>query len=152
MTDASFSNFHLKLNFKWGERRWPPRDTLKRDSGICYHVPMDEPDHVWPTSVECQIQEGDVGDFWMLGYSTIVIDGAQNVPAQYARFEKKRDNENPTGEWNSVEVISYNGQCVHIVNGMVVNSGQFSSLRMGKILLQSEYAEIYYKDIAIRRL
>ncbi len=152
MTNKSYDNFHFTLKFKWGEKRWPPRDTLKRDSGICYHVPVDEPDQVWPASVECQIQEGDVGDFWMLGYSTIVIDGQQNIPARYSRFQKKHDNEHPNGEWNTVEVLSYNGQCIHIVNGMIVNAGQFSSLRHGKILLQSEYAEIYYKDILIRQL
>ena len=39
-TRASFKNYHLKLQFKWGEKRWPPRDGpgTPRDSGLLYHV------------------------------------------------------------------------------------------------------------------
>jgi len=58
MTNKSFGNFHFELEFKWGEKKWPPRDTLKRDSGICYNIPENERDQIWPQSVECQIQEG----------------------------------------------------------------------------------------------
>ncbi len=152
MTDKSFGNFHFILDFKWGEKRWPPRENAKRDSGICYNIPPDEADHIWPQSVECQIQEGDVGDFWLLGYSTIQVDKKQNAPLAHSQIVKKKDAEKPTGEWNTVEVISFNGKCVHIVNGVVVNYGENSSLIGGKILLQSEYAEVYYRNIKIREL
>lgn len=152
MTEKSFGNFHFRLEFKWGEKKWPPRDTLKRDSGICYNIPEDETDHIWPKSVECQIQEGDVGDFWLLGYSTIQADGKQNPPLRHSRMVKMKDAEKPNGEWNTVEVISFNGKCVHIVNGVIVNYGENSSLIGGRILLQSEYAEVYYRNIFIREL
>jgi hypothetical protein len=152
MTEESFGNFHFVLDFKWGQKRYPPRASSKRDSGICYNIPEDEPDHIWPQSVECQIQEGDVGDFWLLGYSTIQVDGKQNHPSRYTQVVKRKDAENPTGEWNTVEVISFNGKCVHIVNGVVVNYGENSSLVGGKLLLQSEYAEIFYKNARIRPL
>ncbi len=152
MTERSFKNFHLTVEFKWGEKRYPPRDSSKRDSGICYNVPADEPDHIWPQSVECQIQEGDVGDFWLLGNSTIQVDGKQNHPSAYTQIVKTKDAENKYGEWNTVEVISFHGKCVHIVNGVVVNYGENASLIGGRILLQSEYAEIYYKNVKIREL
>lgn len=152
MTENSFENFHFSLQFKWGEKRWAPRETEKRDSGICYNIPVDEPDGIWPQSVECQIQEGDTGDFWLLGYSTIQVDGEQNLPYKHSQIQKKKDTEKPTGEWNNVEVISFNGKCVHIVNGTVVNYGENSSLIGGRILLQSEYAEINYKNIKLREL
>ncbi|PCJ96560.1 MAG: hypothetical protein COA50_07220 [Flavobacteriaceae bacterium] len=152
MTEESFENFHFSLEFKWGERKWPPRDNNKRDSGICYNVPADAADGIWPISVECQIQEGDVGDFWLLGNSTIQVDGKQNPPAAHSQIQKKKDAEKPNGEWNTVEVISFNGKCVHIVNGVVVNYGENSSLIGGKILLQSEYAELYYRNMILRNL
>jgi hypothetical protein len=150
MTEKSFENYHFKLEFKWGNDRWPPRENNKRDSGICYNIPVDETDKIWPESIECQIQEGDVGDFWLLGYSTIQVEGKQNAPYQHSQIVKKRDAEKPNGEWNTVEVISFNGKCVHIVNGVVVNYGENASLVGGRILLQSEYAEIYYRNARIR--
>jgi len=40
--------------------------------------------------------------------------------------------------------------CAHIVNGVLVNYGENASVIDGKILLQSEYAEIYYRNVKIR--
>src|SRR5688572_20273463 len=37
-TIEEFENYHLRLDVKWGERRWPPREDRKRDSGILYHA------------------------------------------------------------------------------------------------------------------
>lgn len=152
ITEKGYKNYHLKVDFKWGEKKWPPRADAKRDAGVCYNIPMHEPDSIWPQSIECQIQEGDVGDFWLLGFSTITVDGTQNVPANHTRMIKKKDAEKPYGEWNTVEIISYNGKCVHIVNGVVVNVGENASVQAGRILLQSEYAEIFYRNIKIREL
>ena len=152
MTNQGFSNYHFTVDFKWGEKRWPPRDTAKRDAGICYNIPTNEPDSIWPQSIECQIQEGDVGDFWLLGFSTIKVNGIQNVPSNHTRMIKTKDAENPTGEWNTVEVISTGGKCVHIVNGVVVNEGVEASVKEGRILLQSEYSEVYYRNVKIKKL
>ena len=32
-----FENYHFTLEFKWGEKRWPPRENAVRDSGLLYH-------------------------------------------------------------------------------------------------------------------
>jgi 3-keto-disaccharide hydrolase len=152
MTDEGYNNFHFKVDFKWGEKKWPPREDAKRDAGVCYNIPVNEPDSIWPQSIECQIQEGDVGDFWLLGFSTIMQGGDQNIPSAHTRMIKQRDAEKPNGEWNTVEIISYNGRCVQIVNGVVVNAGDNASVRGGRILLQSEYSEIYYRNVKIRKL
>jgi len=150
-TEKEFSNFHLVVEFKWGTKKYPPRDadTTKRDNGILFHVPLDAKDIVWPKGIECQIQEGDVGDFWMIDSTTIVIDGMRTIPKDYARSKKKKDGEKPTGEWNRVEVISRNGKISYIVNGVVVNECEDASSKRGKISIQSEGAEIYYRKIAI---
>ncbi|MEP7238297.1 MAG: DUF1080 domain-containing protein, partial [Ferruginibacter sp.] len=152
MTDSGYKNFQFKVDFKWGEKRWPPRDTAKRDAGVCYNIPVNEPDSIWPQSIECQVQEGDVGDFWLLGFSTIKVNGVQNRPANHTRMIKQTDAEKPTGEWNTLEIISYNGTCIHFVNGVIVNIGNEASIKEGRILLQSEYAEIYYRNPRIRKL
>lgn len=151
-TKKGFTNYHFVVEFKWGEKKWPPRQNAKRDAGICYNIPASEPDSIWPQSIECQIQEADVGDFWLLSFSTITIDDSTNKPTNHTRMVKKKDAEKPNGEWNTVEVISYNGRCVHIVNGVVVNEGTNASTKSGRILLQSEYAEIYYRNIRLKEL
>jgi len=150
VTDRSFNNFHLVVEFRWGEKKYPPRENKVRDNGICYYVvPTDK---VWPRSVECQIQEGDCGDFWLIDSVTAVVDGVQQGPTKNTRVIKKKDNEKPTGEWNTIEVIANKGKCTHIVNGVIVNEAVDASLRSGRILIQSEGAEIYYRKIDIKEL
>jgi len=150
ITEKAFNDFHLVVEFKWGEKKYPPRENRVRDNGICYYV--GENDRVWPRSIECQIQEGDCGDFWFIDSVTAVIDGQQVGPTKNTRFIKKKDAEKPTGEWNRIEVIAQKGKCTHIVNGVVVNEATDASLRHGRILIQSEGAEIFYRKIEVREL
>jgi hypothetical protein len=152
ISEKGYFNFHAKLEFKWGTAKWPPRENAKRDGGFLYNIPMAEPDSIWPKSIECQIQEGDVGDFWMLGFSTLTVDGKTNIPSNHIQFVKKKDNEKPLGEWNTVEVISYDGRCIQVVNGVIVNYGDDASTKGGRVILQSEFSEIYYRNIRIRQL
>src|SRR5687767_13706751 len=32
ITEESYSNFHLTLEFKWGQKKYPPRENEKRDA------------------------------------------------------------------------------------------------------------------------
>ena len=150
-TAKSYRNFHLSLEFKWGEKKYPPRERNKRDAGICFHVEMTS-NKIWPKSAECQIQEGDVGDLWLIDSVTAFVDGISTEPKDYARVKKSQDAELPNGEWNVVEVISENGKFRFIVNGKLVNEGEYLSVTSGRILLQSEGAELVYKNIRIREL
>ena len=36
-TDA-FDDFHVRLEFKWGEKKWPPKAEVVRDSGLLYYA------------------------------------------------------------------------------------------------------------------
>lgn len=150
VTERSFTDFHLVVEFKWGEKKYPPREKVVRDNGICYYVVAT--DKVWPRSVECQVQEGDCGDFWLIDSVTAIVDGVQQGPTKNTRVTKKKDNEKPSDEWNRIEVIAAKGKCTHIVNGVVVNEATDVSLRSGRILIQSEGAEIYYRKIDIKEL
>ncbi|AGA30554.1 3-keto-disaccharide hydrolase [Singulisphaera acidiphila] len=145
-TDDEYENYRLTVEFKWGAKKWPPRENVVRDSGILVHCVG--PDKVWNKSIECQIQEHDCGDFWMVDGTTLVIDGKTET-----RFKKKKkDGERPTGEWNTVEVICDGDKVINIVNGVVVNEGTEASVTKGKILLQSEGAEVYYRNIKLTPL
>lgn len=62
------------------------------------------------------------------------------------------DVENPVGEWNKVECIAKGGRIEVYVNGRLVNIASNSSLTKGKIQLQSEGAEIFYRNIYLTKL
>ena len=75
------------------------------------------------------------------------------------RVFKALDAEKPHGEWNEVELITYGDSSIHIVNGKEVmrlfNSRKMTDktpLDSGKIILQSEGAEVFYKDLYLREI
>jgi hypothetical protein len=184
----AFQNYHLKFQFKWGEKKWPPRDgaTTQRDSGLLYHVHA-EPGaegRTWARSIELQIQERDVGDLYAVGSAIAVRakwqPGAQpgaagtyiydpngtwtyfsQIAGQTGRCVKSPDAENPSGQWNTVELVCFGPDCIHIVNGKVVMR-LYSPMRIdgplpttvtsGGIILQSEGAEVYYRDVEFRSI
>jgi hypothetical protein len=65
-------------------------------------------------------------------------------------FRGKQDVEKPVGEWNRQEVICDGDKVTNIVNGVVVNHGYGSDHTAGKIQIQSEGAEIYFRRIELR--
>ena len=67
-------------------------------------------------------------------------------------FRGKQNVEKPPGEWNRHEVICDGDKITNILNGQVVNVGSKCSLTKGKILFQSEGAEIFYRKIELTPL
>jgi hypothetical protein len=149
ITKEKFADFHLVLEFKWGEKKYPPRENEKRDGGILYHVDLYNGDKIWPRSLEYQIQEGDCGDFWMTDSTTIIVADTLTKPAPWFNLRKTQDAEKPHGEWNTAEVIVKNGQITHLLNGVVVNAAKLGNTKTGNIVLQSEGAELYYRNVRV---
>ena len=177
VTEKEYENYHLKLEFKWGDEKYPPRLDKKMDSGILYHSigPEGAWGRVWMKSLECQVQETDCGDY--ISVDTVLADipavknetddryyhrkDAEKItfrPGQ-AYCNKEADFENPKGEWNTMEIYTANGNSVHLVNGQVnmrvynsryIQDGKETPLVKGKIQLQSEAAEIFYRNIQLR--
>jgi hypothetical protein len=67
-------------------------------------------------------------------------------------FRGRHDVESPYGEWTRLEVVAEGDRLTYLVNGSVVNGATASSLSEGKILIQSEGAEIYFRKIELRPL
>ena len=67
-------------------------------------------------------------------------------------FRGREDVESPYGEWTRLEVIADGDRVTNVVNGKVVNEGTRSSLGEGRILVQSEGAEIYFRRIDLEPL
>ena len=217
-TNQEFENVRIRVEYKWGIKRFAPRLENKRDNGLLYYVVGR--DVVWPTCVECQIQETDTGDVFLLGntravhgglpgnggagYITLIRGtapggaggggraagaapgaaaapgtpvappaaggapaagrgGAPAVEPTGGRKLKDGDFEN-RDDWNVVEVIAQGNRATQIVNGRIVNiltniqqpdtanAGQFLPLTKGRIGIEIEYAEIWYRRIEVKPL
>ncbi|MDR1129473.1 MAG: DUF1080 domain-containing protein [Prevotellaceae bacterium] len=144
-TENSYRDYYLRVVFRWGEKKYPPRQNSRRDSGILYHFPAAAKDEIWPKSIECQIQEEDCGDYWCVGGATA------DSPNQKInnRIVRTANFENPGQEWNTIEVICIDSKSEHYVNGHLVNHAENLSISEGKILLQLEGAEIFYKTVEL---
>ncbi len=167
-TENDYENFRLSVDFKWGERKWPPRENTVRDAGVLYYCVGT--DKVWMKSLEFQVEEHDCGDMWLTGgeggapsltVKTKPIPGSRDSifdPAGEAktftggRIVKGADYEKPTGEWNTAVVIAKGPHIEHWMNGHKNMEGDNCSLTKGKINLQSEGAEVYYRNISIEPL
>lgn len=180
-TIQQFKDYHLTLEFKWGSERWAPRKNEKRDSGLLYHAvgPHGADYGFWMRSQEFQIQEGDCGDYWGVAGGMFDIKASVNQDGDYVydkdgelltfsassdigrRCIKYPDAENPYGQWNKIELYCKGATSVHIVNGVVnmilynsrqMDNGNDTPLTEGKIQIQSEGAEIFYRNIQIRQI
>ncbi len=168
-TIKSYQNYHLTLQFRWGEKKWPPRRYALRDSGLLYHChgPHGAFWNVWKASLEFQVQETDLGDFIPLAGTKASIRHTHLEGIKRARFDPdstQRTNgyisawpepDAPHGKWNQLDLYTWGDFSAHIVNGevvMVVEKAKNKAgapLTSGQIQLQSEAAECYYKNIEI---
>lgn len=64
-------------------------------------------------------------------------------------FRGRQDVERPAGEWNTLECICAGDKITNILNGKVVNAGSEASHTKGKILFQSEGAEVFFRRIEL---
>jgi hypothetical protein len=67
-------------------------------------------------------------------------------------FRGLQDVESPFGEWTRLEVVADGDAVTNIVNGKVVNAGIRSRWTEGRIMIQSEGAEIYFRRIDLEPL
>jgi Domain of Unknown Function (DUF1080) len=64
-TRETYRDYHLIVEWKWGDETWAPRRGKARDSGILLHCvgPDGAAGGQWMQSIECQVIEGGCGDF-----------------------------------------------------------------------------------------
>ena len=165
VTKKECENYHLKAEFKWGDATYPPRKDLARDSGILFHVVG--PHQVWPKSLEFQFIEGRTGEVILVGDdSSLTRDGVtktrgETKDTRFARYGQgpwkgvvgfrspENEVEKPHGEWNVVELIADGDRVTYKVNGKLANEGSGAKPSRGRILFQSEGAEIFFRNIEL---
>lgn len=67
-------------------------------------------------------------------------------------FRGVQDIENPVGKWNRIEVICNGNSFVFLLNGVIMSKGFGSNLTKGKLYLQSQGAEVFFRRIELRPL
>ncbi|MBQ6619506.1 MAG: DUF1080 domain-containing protein [Thermoguttaceae bacterium] len=188
-TDNSFSNYRLSVEYKWGEKTWPPRENNARDSGVLIH--SFGSGGTWRPSIEANLLEGGIGDFWMVtdkehgiqatcdviirdegtplfrrvyspeeGKPVTIVANADGCFAWSGHdpnwvdqkgFHGTNDLDQP-GQWNEITVIARDDTMDILVNGTRVNFVYGLVRTSGAIQLQSEGAEIFFRNIKIEPL
>ncbi|MBI1840365.1 MAG: DUF1080 domain-containing protein [Verrucomicrobia bacterium] len=188
-TREEFENFHLRIEYKWGTKKWPPRNEPQHypDSGALYWAigPQGAGSYAWMRSVECNIMQKGVGQWWAVDGTYVDVEARKVVlekepwipyrgegPGEECHVYQKGlplittgggitsgiDPEKP-GEWNVCEVIAWGNVGLHLLNGQVslalVNPRYTDNnierpLNHGKIQLQSEGAEIFFRKVELR--
>jgi hypothetical protein len=67
-------------------------------------------------------------------------------------FRGPADVEKPVGEWNRMEILCEGDSIIYLLNGVLMNAAARAGWSSGKILFQSEGAEIFFRRIEVRPL
>jgi len=159
ISKEELSDFELRLEYKWGALLWPPLNA--KDSGVMVlstgalgavnagGPTLSNPigSGAFMVSVEFQIAGGDIGGLYNLGPISMQAAPRAQIP------------EVPS-VWNKMAIVVHGASSEHFLNGALVTSASgyqqhwpgepVVPLTRGKIQLQSEGAEIYFRRVEIR--
>jgi hypothetical protein len=181
-TEREYGDYHLRFQYRWGEKKFQPRYALKRDAGFYYHITGS--DAVWPRALQFQVEQTNVGDLitlhgmqldtWTDPATLLKTQPTFMAPEQGGQqrvmggkgisYQKRSPEAKELDGWNTVEVIAEGDSTIHRLNGLEVNRGRgvllldpeqgdkARPLTRGRIALEIEAAEIYFKDVEIKSL
>lgn len=93
VTNKAYRDYHLVLEYKWGDKTWAARETAARDSGLLIHSNGADGGYggIWMPSLEVQIIEGGLGDFILVNGKD---DAGKQVPLSITcEVDRDRDGE-----------------------------------------------------------
>lgn len=181
-TNDEYSHYHLRVQYKWGEKKFRPRFEIYRDAGIYYHKVGR--DWVWPRAMQYQIERTNIGDIVTVGHLRYESWAhPQTVDAKKPLFMLREDGgqEITRGDkagishlahrglheaegWNQIDLIVRGDSAEHWLNGKLVAkcknirqpkdkiNGEYIPLTKGKILLEIEAAEMWFRNVEIKVL
>ncbi len=144
-TEKAYDHYDLRFQILWTA---PGGQGRNAGCLVC----LNDPDQVWPTSIEVQGQEGSIGDFWVIGKAALTVNGVRRTGEGDRHFVRTvADNpEQPAGEWTQVDVRCDGEEILVKVNGVEVHHGVNATPTRGRIGFQSEGSEVFYRAIEIR--
>jgi hypothetical protein len=178
----SFGDCRIQLEYKWGTKRFGSYTKARRDAGLLYFVASEDgaftPGRPWPICMEFQIRENDTGDAFAVGTQVTTTIDPTSRAAKWPTYQdggvsyttplagNKRLVHSEIAEkdgWNTVELVLQGDTAAHIVNGKTTmrvthvgapaaESGGMISVRKGRILLQAEGSEVWYRNISYQPL
>lgn len=188
-TEQEYRDYHLTVEYKWGERT--DGGKYVRNSGLLLHATGPDGNAgkgAWMASIECQLAQGCAGDLipirgqvgddplpvsfkseivygpdkrprWRPGGDVLTFTGRQLWWNQHDPDFKelldtrgKHDVESPRDQWTKVECLCDGNRITVQINGVTVNQCFDASPAAGKILLQSEGHEIYFRNFELHPL
>jgi len=152
MSDQSFHNFRLTVQFRWNADTTFVRKNNHINSGVMYLVPKDTPDQLWPEGVQFQIKKDHTGDFIFLHGVTLRIHGKPTEAGKSMVYPRFKNAAKPFGEWNTFVVTVKNGHITQELNGQLVNEGSDASVTEGRIMLMYEGYPIDFRKVDIQPL
>ena len=197
ITKESYRDYHLVVEYRWGDLTWGRRVKSALDSGILVHARGPDGNSKadfngpWMNSIEYQLIEGATGDFIRVsgyakngtrlpapsftGTARKMRGGQLNYDPQGESFRfvpgsdigrlccsykdpdwngrlgyrGANDVEKPVGQWNKAEIICKGDSIICLLNGQVVNAATMCEFTFGKLLFQSEGAEVFFRRIEL---
>ena len=167
VTKKSYNRYHLKFEFKWGDKLVNNYREFQYDAGVFYQIDVVK---VFPIGLQYQIRynhledSNHVGDFWAAGvqmqwYSEdgktfkLPSDGGVKQPFKMGEHQALADarSHGLNGEWNSCEIVVMdNKYAIHKLNGQIVNLATDLGSSEGPIALEAETGEILWRNIEIK--
>ena len=181
-TEKEYGNYHLRFQYRWGTKKFQPRYAVKHNAGLYYHLngpdavwPRGLQFQIEQTNVGDLIALfGFALDTWIdpktRGNDQPTFQDPEKggqprvLGGKGIAYQKHLAGEFEVDGWNTVEVIAKGDSTVHILNGQVVNRGEkvrftdpekpgsTGPVTKGRIALEIEAAEIYFRKVEIREL
>ncbi|HKJ67582.1 MAG TPA: DUF1080 domain-containing protein [bacterium] len=184
MTRKEYDNYHLIVEYRWGDETMGDRANKARDSGVWVHSIGEEGARgdAWMLGIEVNVIEGGTGDLLVIGdgsdtFAATALVRTDEQPNRYVfdlngealtlhegrinwwgrdpgwqdvkGYRGSRDVEKPPGHWNRLDIYALGRNISVILNDVLVNQASQVRPYRGKIQIQSEGAEIFYRRIEL---
>ena len=152
ISDSVFSNYRLEVEYRFSGK--------PGNAGVLIHSSTPRAlYHMFPKSIEVQMESGNAGDFWCIVEDITVPDMLRRrgprenwgiTEGKGRRITHLVDGkEQAVGEWNRIVVEAVGRRITVWVNGTLMNRGTNATADRGQIAIQSEGAPVEIRKVEL---